>query len=99
MLGLERREEAKHYRCMFTTFQFASVLQHGMDHIPCPCSLPVRWGHVQEVLRINTFTTQTKQRHIKSAQIDRKQNTDINPKKRHLFQILFQLLAFCEVEL
>ena len=42
-----------YYRCMFTTLQFASVLQHRMDHISCPCSLTVCWVHVQEVLHIN----------------------------------------------
>lgn len=56
----KRREEEKslqynltggsHYRCMFTSLQLASVLQHGVDHIPCACSLSVCWGHVQEVL-------------------------------------------------
>ena len=51
------RRAGRHYRCMFTPFQLAPVLQHGVDHIPCPRSLSVCWGHVQQVLHTNTSTT------------------------------------------
>lgn len=73
-LGVLRRA-GRHYRCMFTTFQLAPVLQHGVNHIPRPRSLSVCWGHVQEVLHTNTSTTK------------RKQTNHVNTKSHRIFLI------------
>lgn len=54
--GSKKKSSSWNYRCQFTTLQFASVLQHGVDNISCSCSLPVCWSHIQQVLNTNRST-------------------------------------------
>ena len=50
VLSEAMRGEAQRYRCVFAALQLASVLQHGVHHVPGPSRLPLGGGDVQEVL-------------------------------------------------